>query len=373
MAEVNYTELQSKTIDFLRFPLMLMVVFIHTPHLEINMQGIDSSNFTSMNFYSIIVTLGHYTLTNIAVPCFFMISGFLFFYKVTDFSKNFYFNKLKNRVFTLLIPYLLWNALMILIFLVLHTKNGELSVFVENILDKGLLSVFWNYSSWKSLATNQTLYGPALLSLWFLRDLILSVILSPIIFYIVKYTRFFGIIALGLLYYFKVGFVIFDYNLNQLITAVFFFALGSYFSLNAKNIVLSFRKLQKLWMVLAIISLICSVYYYQTQSFRYILPFYTISGIITIVNITSFLLERNRLKEIDILSRASFFIYLSHPIFILSFSNAFLNKILPFENYVVLTIKYLVTPILCVTICIIIYWVLNRYLQKITKVIVGGR
>lgn len=369
----NYSELQSKTIDFLRFPLMLMVVFIHNKHSEINMQSIDYKNFSSENLYSLIVTLGHFTLTNIAVPSFFMFSGFLFFYKTSVFTKKHYFDKLKKRIKTLLIPYLFWNTLVISISLVNAIKNGEVTTFFIKLSDKGFFSIFWNYTSWDNSLINQTYFGPALLPLWFLRDLILAVILSPLIYYIIKYTKFFGIIGLGLLYYFKLGDVVFDYNLNQLIVALFFFAIGSYFSLNAKNLVTSFRKVQIFLSLVAFISLIFSVYYYQTDIFKYIIPVYIISGVVTIVNITSLLIEKNIVKGVDLLSKASFFIYLSHTIFILHYSRGFLNKIIPFDNYIAQTTIYLITPLLCCTICVVLYLLLSKFTPKLTEIIVGGR
>lgn len=372
MTITNFSELQSKTINFLRFPLMLMVVFIHDEHLEINMQILTTKTLQMKTLYTIIVNLGHYTLTQIAVPCFFMFSGFLFFYKTTEFSKTQYFDKLKKRIKTLLIPYLLWNILAICVPLAGALKNGELATFWTNLSEKGFFSIFLNYTSWKSM-TGQIYFGPALLPLWFLRDLILTVILSPVIYHIVKYTKILGIIGLGLLYYFKIGVIIVDYNLNQLVVAIFFFALGSYFSINEKNIISSLRKVQIFGLPISLISLGFSVYFYQTDIFQYILPIYVVSGIITIVNITSLLIERNKIKEIDLLSKASFFIYLSHTILILGLSRVFLNKIIPFDNYIALTIIYLLTPFLCVSVCVALYFLLHKFLPKLTEIIVGGR
>lgn len=47
-------------------------------------------------------------LASVAVPLFFFISGYLFFFRTT-FSVDVYKKKLKSRIKTLLIPYLFWN------------------------------------------------------------------------------------------------------------------------------------------------------------------------------------------------------------------------------------------------------------------------
>jgi surface polysaccharide O-acyltransferase-like enzyme len=269
----SLTELQSKTIDFLRFPLALMVVFIHNPLLEgINMQSINYSSFTGFDFYTIVGTFLSLTLTHIAVPCFFMFSGFLFFCKITDFTPSLYTNKLKKRALTLLIPYILWCLVPIGMSFAKAVLHDNLIGFWTKLTDKGFLSIFWNYTSWHSAVNNFTNYGPALLPLWFLRDLIISVILSPLVYYLVKHTKVWGIVALGLLYYFKVPSDFISYNINQLITALFFFSIGSYFSIHGQNLVLSFRKRQTILYIIAGVSLVLTVFCYNTTAIKFLYP-----------------------------------------------------------------------------------------------------
>jgi surface polysaccharide O-acyltransferase-like enzyme len=373
MTTTNYLELQSRTINFLRFPLMLMVVFIHNQHLEIDMQDVNYFDLSLSDMYSIIVTIGHFTLTAIAVPCFFIISGYLFFYKTTNFSKEIYIGKLKKRIFTLFLPYIIWNILSICVKMLFAIKNGEMNIFEANLYEKGFLSIFWNYSSWLNFVTDQTFYGPGLLPLWYLRDLILTVIITPFIYYFIQRTKLFGIILIGLLYYFQLGFEILNYNLNQLIAAVFFFSVGGYFSLNSKNIILEFRKIKNLSFALSSVFLVLSIYFFQTEIFRFILPIYIIFGIISIFNLTSVLIENKKFKDNDFLSNASFFIYLSHTILILSISRNILDKIIVTNDFLSLSIKYVLTPFICVSFCIFLYWLLSKYFKRFTFYLTGGK
>ena len=78
-ATINFSELLSSTIDLLRFPLAIMVIFTHmNPHV-INLIDADFSLFSGHGIYNIVGIVGSHVLTHIAVPTFFLISGFLFF------------------------------------------------------------------------------------------------------------------------------------------------------------------------------------------------------------------------------------------------------------------------------------------------------
>lgn len=93
----------SKTIMFLRFPLIVAVVFIHTNLADVMINGrllVNEGQFPIHDLFRHIITN---ELARIAVPLFFFISGFLFFYH-TDFSMKMYKQKLKKRVRTLLVP-----------------------------------------------------------------------------------------------------------------------------------------------------------------------------------------------------------------------------------------------------------------------------
>ena len=109
-------ELLSKTISYLRFPLIVGVVFIHNKMAEINVQG-DIVSYDDWPWLTYTMDFFSSVLPTIAVPLFFFISGFLFFYKV-DFDKNVYIKKLKSRYHTLVIPYLIWNFVGFLILLI---------------------------------------------------------------------------------------------------------------------------------------------------------------------------------------------------------------------------------------------------------------
>ena len=92
---IDNEELQSKTISFLRFPLIVGVVFIHSMFKSVIFNGVDVMQTGSFPFYTTIAYLFSEILARIAVPLFFFISGFLFFYK-TPFNTHFYIQKFQR-------------------------------------------------------------------------------------------------------------------------------------------------------------------------------------------------------------------------------------------------------------------------------------
>ena len=76
---IENEELQSKTIKFLRFPLIIGIVFIHTNLAEVNIGGqlwAAKGQFPIHDIFRYIVSE---ELARIAVPLFYFMSGFLFF------------------------------------------------------------------------------------------------------------------------------------------------------------------------------------------------------------------------------------------------------------------------------------------------------
>lgn len=107
--------LQSKTIDYLRFPMALAVVYIHSAG-DVPMSPVHYDAFTGLDFYNLLRVVFSDVLTRIAVPVFYVISGYLYFLNVKQWSWSEYKRKSRSRLYTLVIPYLLWNVAALLLF-----------------------------------------------------------------------------------------------------------------------------------------------------------------------------------------------------------------------------------------------------------------
>lgn len=73
------------------------------------------------------------------------------------------------------------------------------------------------------------------------------------------------------------------------------------------------------------------------------------------------------------LSSTSFFIYAMHP-FLLGRVISLVNKIMPLaDSWYMQIIIYLVAPLVCVMICIGMYWVMRMYMPTVMRVLMGER
>ena len=375
--------LQSQTIDWLRFPLALAVVFIHSFGLpsEVDVKAIDYGALTGMDVYNLFRIMGSHVLTHIAVPTFFLISGFLFFLKMEKWSKELYVSKMKKRWTSLVIPYLCWNAIAVLVVVTMKigaflVKGKPLSNILLYIQEQRGWHLLWDCNVWGENRLNWLgwpvpMSGPVDLPLWFLRDLIVVSFCTPLIYYVLKYFRHWGMLLLAFAYVSGIwpscpGFTV---------TTFFFFSWGAYLSMNRWNLVTSFRRYSVLSYGLSVILLLATTALdgKATPEGMLVYPFYVIAGVVAVVNLASSLLERGIVRCYPFLAQASFFIFASHTIMILGKANQLTERLLPIEHPLLLTVRYLVTPCVAVAGCLLLYVLLRHYAPRLLSVLMGNR
>lgn len=152
----------SQKISLLRFPLIAGVVFIHNYKFTIDDHGWTGA---LANFIRSFVSNG---IARISVPMFFLISGYLFFQSYTPcaFSK-----KLNRRIQSILIPLMLWNWIAILLNVLCSLVTRTASPIGRYL--EGSMGV--------AHLIKDTLLVPADYPLWFLRDLMILVLIAPVI------------------------------------------------------------------------------------------------------------------------------------------------------------------------------------------------
>lgn len=79
-------KLLSHTIDFLRFPLAIAVIFIHMGSRVIPPSSGTCTVWSIEGVKNILEILFSHVLPHVAVPTFFLISGYLFFVSLRDFT-----------------------------------------------------------------------------------------------------------------------------------------------------------------------------------------------------------------------------------------------------------------------------------------------
>ncbi|WP_187260862.1 acyltransferase family protein [Pontibacter beigongshangensis] len=190
---------------------ILLVVYIHAYTFELAPHfGALTQQKSYNSFIQDYISQG---VARIAVPLFFSISGYLFFLNFKP-SVGGFLKKYQKRFRTLVVPFLLWSLYGILLYFVLQlAPNSEL--FFKNRLIRNFdLPQF--FSTW--------LKHPIPYQLWFLRDLIFLVLLSPLVWFYVRYLKEAGIALLIVLWVW-----LFDLDLFQT-ESLLFFSLGALLS-----------------------------------------------------------------------------------------------------------------------------------------------
>lgn len=155
--------------NYIKFILILGVLAVHS-----NVYADYDAPDVPLGRY--IVEIFSTGLTKVCVPCFFILSGYLYFNNVAKFNRATYLSKTRRRIRTLLIPYLLWNLIgLAIILLKFRYFNYPSFGVVENghICLPRLIEGFWDYA-----------YGyPYAFAFWFIRNLIIFAILSPVAYF----------------------------------------------------------------------------------------------------------------------------------------------------------------------------------------------
>lgn len=303
-------------------------------------------------------------IARIAVPLFYFISGFLFFYK-SDFSLASYKNKLKKRTRTLLLPYVFWNLEVLL--LTLCTQLFIPSMTSGNrklILDYGLwdwINVFWSGGG----------KYPMCYQFWFIRDLMIIVLATPVIYYLVKRCRIAGVLILGVLW--LSGLVQDAPGLSM--SGILFFSLGAYFSIHRLNFTDYFKKPRVLSLLLYIAVLGISTFAWShgdAVSLPYLHNLGVIIGLITVVGFTAKGIETGKIHVNNLLSKGSFFVYAFHGMPIALITKLWLTGT-PQQTEFLMIASNILIPLLVATLSIIIYSFMNKKFHKFTAMITGGR
>lgn len=359
------TQLQLKTISFLRFPLIVFVVLIHTQINSIN--GVLSNGTIANTFgdafpiYESISYLFSHIITRISVPLFFFISGFLFFYKTPDFSLATYTTKLKKRIIRLLIPYLIWNILFILSrnlpAIISHGSTTQIIGEGYSITD--WISAFWCYNSTES---------PVSYQLWFIRDLMVVILFTPLIYWLTKKIGYLLPLILGILWMTQVSLSIVGFSTE----AFFFFTVGSFFSIKKKN----FTELVKSHAtLLGIIYIVFVSITLLTKDFIWSIYIKRISILIGIpfaIAISASLIEQGKWRVNHFLEESSFFIYAYH-IIVLPIVFRLLTSVIPCTSDIRATLLYFLWATTVIGVGLIIYYCLKKCLPKTTALLTGGK
>lgn len=327
---------------------MICVVFIHS----------ELKESTSSVVFSFAQSWFSRILPTVAVPLFFFFSGYLFFVGINREGRNrlnlnILLNKLKKRFRTLLIPYLIWNTVVILAFGFLHRFLPSLiNSSFENVSGYSFLQLLNCY--WKGSGGFPIAY-----QFWFLRDLMIAMLFSPITYWFVKKSAW-VILVLTILYLIGAPY---------LRPPFYYFACGAYFSLQRINFILYAGKIRYAAIFVAIIS---AIVYYLNDECAIGHRFFILSAAISLAG-CSCLSQRNGFTlKMNSYSQALFFVYAYHGLPIL-LSSRLLVRFIPEQDIVLLLVAYFFYPLIITAVGVGIYMGLKRTMPGLLNILTGGR
>lgn len=325
----------SEKIRILSFICTIMVMYRHS----LNFYAFFGTS--QLAGYSASIQSLFWSITEVAVPFFFIVSGLFFLhnnhYKIPSFLCT-----LKKKVHTLFIPFLFWNIISIPLFLVVNRDTFSVTSFLQSLL-------------------RSDFYGP----LWYVRDVLVLILCTPLYYWILRIDSKLAHIALviGLFIYWN------PFELEFLTSvSVSMFLLGGVFcrylyilSKNLSNYWLIF--LPMVWIVLQILP------NYDIQlPYRYNMQICI--GLVIMWNSYRFIPDRYKNKLLS-LSKYSFFVYVTHY-----YVEKFIKKILGvlfWENEAISLITYLLLPIVTCAMLVALAKVLNNKFPVFYKFVTGGR
>lgn len=126
------------------FLLSILVIFVHSTHFApADLEAVPRTAFFSTSFLEKMEFFFSSFLGEAAVPGFFFLSGLLFFHKL--YSASVWFRKLRSRLFSYLLPYLLWNSGMTGLYLAFGRAPFHPESIFEGIFLYRYNPVFWYF------------------------------------------------------------------------------------------------------------------------------------------------------------------------------------------------------------------------------------
>lgn len=360
---ISPTEALSRTVSFLRLPLIVLVVMIHmnpgVPDIK------DLVNFPAANFiYDSLFKRG---IASVAVPAFFFISGFFYFYGKT-WGVPAWVKNTRSRVRSLVVPFFLWSALTVAYFILVYKLGLTRSTVVaeRSIADwaKSIFGLTYDEDSMTAF--------PLLVPFWFVRDLFVVALLSPLWHLLLKNGK------LGLAALFALGALWFCWQGKQIpglsTTAIFFFCAGAYFSIHKRNFAEDFSKIAVPAIIAYALLLTADVLTKDVPANNFV---HKAQICIALVAITAWAyrgIRAGKLHASAFLAEASFFVFAAHGA---AFFKSPYSKLLdyfyvPASNAELIVMFFLKTAFE-VCACLAAFWLLKKIAPRLLSLLIGGR
>ena len=335
----------SRKISWLMFICSCLIVLRHSSGYDNYTMG--SSPLDTVSIY-IINMIRFNGIFNMVMPIFFFLSGFLFY---KSFAPAQYPDKMKNRMHTLIIPYLAWNIFWMMVMAIIEvlpavsTHINSMTRFTLNV-DSVFRGVFL------------CLYNP---SFWFMAQIILYAFASPMLYYMLKNRYAGGVLILIL-------FII--YACNQKVPVIrmdgfTWYVMGAYLAMHCFEIINYQVSKEKAIAAFAILIMSAVIY-------DFIPKITAVNCIFTAIQLVFLWDTIDLMKNVNVKwwTKIHFYIYGLHQITQLCI-NRVICMVLPKSQFVL--INFFGGAFLTVVVCIVSAYILKRWMKPIWAIANGGR
>jgi surface polysaccharide O-acyltransferase-like enzyme len=349
----KYLSVKLKVISLF---LMIMVITLHANNL-------NTENPAGHKGYSLFIqTFLSSGIAFVAVPLFFLISGYLFFFHLKG-TRTEFITKINKRAKTLLIPYIFWSLWGMTVFIVLQSLPQSKPFFNSSPILK--------FSASQFLST--FLLNPLPYQLWFVRDLMMLVLFSPVVYSLLKYLKYFTVIVFFIPWVFDVTFYVFTAQ------SLLFFIIGGYIGMEKKellNIRLSGKHLlfTFLWIGLAIFkTILLQIEYQNVNIITQLHKLTVLVGVFSVWSLYDILFSKKDLSQSKIYPVFSytFFLYAFHEPILTILKKGMLFAI--GKSEIATLIIYFVTILVTAIIGLLTAAVVSKVLPRFYALITGGR
>ncbi len=366
----------SRRITSLRFLLIVLVVFIHNNYVQENIiKGALENGYEPFSYANGFLGIWIQKfisdgIARCAVPLFFLFSAYLQFMKNDKFSVL-----IKKRAKSLVLPYFLWPIL-----------NIGLYVGIKFLLSKVVPSLFshprvipqmeWNAADWFHAFFGYTTLKDGnwhnfadlyLIQFWFVRDLFILILLSPLLQLAAKKFPFCTILAVSFFYF---GDVRPFFVASQ---ALFYYTLGFYWA-NYDFDLFAFADKIK-WKVLIPLFIILWLYVWnfsETNSFSY--WFMIFVDCFVFLKLSVLLVKNEKVfSATKYLSEFSFWLFAIHMPFLLTSIQTLWRKALPMTNTLRCLCEYFGVSLLVIVIGTFAGIILKKIFPPLFRILNGGR
>jgi len=345
----------SGKIKLLRLPLIIGIITIHSP--------IKPVGYADKFFQTFIAS----TWGGPCVAFLFILSGFLFFQNF-NLSLNSYREKLKSRFWTLLVPYLFWNlALLAMVLIVVNisptssTIQGHYKKYIED----------YSFANFIDCLTGYRSGSPVAYHLWYVRDLIGMVILSPVFLLVARKIPYLGLALLAApwLLNLQLGFI------KIKLLGPLFFYLGCLIAVQKLDLTwLNRRKNLIIGIYLAMAVVLAIIQTSEIKTFHQHLFECCTRVVGTMAIWCASDLITGKLQKVCLnLSGLAFFVYAAHEPMLSSVLKGVLGKFFKTPNSITVMVHYLLIVTMATLVTLAAGSLLQRYTPKFFQVITGAR